>query len=265
MRSTMQDVPLLLSRILTHGSTVHGDSRVSTWTGTGAGPARRTFAEIGERAAKLAHALRALGVSDGEPVGTLMWNNNEHVEAYFGIPCAGAVLHTLNLRLPAEQLSFIVNHAGERVILVNGSLLPLLAPLLPGLERVEHLVVVGPGDLSPLAGCRPEVHAYEELLADRPDHYDWPELDERHPAAMCYTSGTTGDPKGVVYSHRSVYLHSMQVNMAESFALTERDTSLPIVPMFHVNAWGLPHAAFMSGVSLLLTDRFMTARRDRPR
>ncbi len=256
MQSTMQDVPLLLSRILTHGSTVHGRSRVSTWTGTGE-PRRRSFAEIGRRAAQLAHALRELGVQEGDPTGTLMWNNTEHVEAYFAIPCSGAVLHTLNLRLPTGQLTWIINHAAERVILVSGSLLPLLAPLLPELHAVEHLVVVGPGDTSVLDGCRPAVHEYEALIADRPTTYDWPDLDERHPAAMCYTSGTTGDPKGVVYSHRSVYLHSMQVNMAESFSLTDRDTTLPIVPMFHVNAWGIPHAAFMTGINMLMTDRFM--------
>ncbi|NEA69162.1 AMP-binding protein, partial [Streptomyces sp. SID12488] len=127
-------------------------------------------------------------------------------------PCMGSVVHTLDLRLPTEQLTFIVNHAADRVILVNGSLLPLLAPLLPALESVEHIVVVGPGDRSLLDGCRPAVHDYEELLAGRPTTYDWPELDERDAAAMCYTSGTTGDPKGVLFSHRSIYLHSMQVN-----------------------------------------------------
>ncbi len=256
MLSTMQDVPLLASRILTHGRTVHGRSTITTWTEDG--PRRRSFAEIGDRAAQLANALRdELSVGPSDVVATLMWNNAEHLEAYFAIPSMGAVLHTLNLRLPAEQLTFIVNHAADRVILVNGSLLPLLAPLLPQLGSVEHLVVVGPGDTSVLEGCRPTVHEYEELIAGRSTAYDWPELDERQAAAMCYTSGTTGDPKGVIYSHRSLYLHSMQVNMAESFALTCRDTTLPVVPMFHVNAWGLPHAAFMSGINMLMPDRFL--------
>ncbi|MFF9555025.1 long-chain fatty acid--CoA ligase [Streptomyces albus] len=258
MQSTMHDdVPLLVSRILTHGSTVHGRSRITTWTGEGE-PRRQSFAETGARAAQLAHALRdELGVRPGDVLGTLMWNNAEHVEAYFAVPSMAAVLHTLNLRLPAEQLAFIVNHARDRVILVNGTLLPLLAPLLPRLSTVEHLVVVGPGDTSLLEGCAPRVHEYEHLLAGRPTSYDWPQVDERTPAAMCYTSGTTGDPKGVVYSHRSVYLHSMQVNMAESMGLTTADTTLPVVPMFHVNAWGLPHAVFMTGVGLLLPDRFL--------
>ncbi|AOP50749.1 long-chain fatty acid--CoA ligase [Streptomyces lydicus] len=256
MLSTMQDVPLTVSRILTHGSTVHGDSQVITWTD--GEPHRRTFEAIGRRAAQLARALRdELSVADEERVGTLMWNNAEHMEAYLAIPSMGAVLHTLNLRLPAEQLVWIVNHAEDRVVLVNGSLLPLLAPLLPQLPAVEHIVVAGPGDTSVLDGARARVHDYEELIAGRPETYDWPLIDEREAAALCYTSGTTGDPKGVLYSHRSLYLHSLQVNTAEAFALTPRDITLPVVPMFHVNAWGLPHAAFMAGASLLMPDRFL--------
>ncbi|MGW7450272.1 long-chain fatty acid--CoA ligase [Streptomyces sp. NPDC054787] len=257
MLSTMQDVPLLVTRILRHGMTIHGKSQVTTWTGE-AEPQRRSFAEIGARAGRLAHALRdELGVRQDDRVATLMWNNAEHVEAYFAIPSMGAVLHTLNLRLPPEQLVFIVNHAADRVVLVNGTLLPLLAPLLPHLPTIEHVVVTGVGDRSALDGLDVRVHEYEELLAGRPDSYDWPELDERQAAAMCYTSGTTGDPKGVVFSHRSVYLHSMQVNMAESMGLTDRDTTLVVVPQFHVNAWGLPHATFMTGINMLMPDRFL--------
>ncbi len=257
MLSTMQDVPLLISKILTHGSSIHGTSQVTTWTGDGE-PARRSYAEIGARAAQLAHALREdLGVEGDDRVATLMWNNAEHVEAYFAIPSMGAVLHTLNLRLPAEQLVWITHHAADRVVLVDGSLLPLLAPLLPHLGTVEHVVVSGPGDRALLDGARARVHEYEELLDGKPTTYEWPELDERSAAAMCYTSGTTGDPKGVVYSHRSIYLHSMQVNMTESMGLTDQDTTLVVVPQFHVNAWGLPHATFMTGVNMLMPDRFL--------
>ncbi|MFE1845177.1 long-chain fatty acid--CoA ligase [Streptomyces sp. NPDC059515] len=257
MQGLMQDVPLTISRILEHGRTAHGRSTVTTWTGE-AEPQRRSFAEIGNRAAQLAHALRDdLGVQPGSVLGTLMWNNAEHVEAYFAIPSMGAVLHTLNLRLPAEQLAWIVNHAADRVVLVNGSLIPLLAPLLPHLKTVEHVVVTGPGDRAALADASVQVHEYDDLIAGKPTVYDWPELDERAAAAMCYTSGTTGDPKGVVYSHRSIYLHSMQVNMAQSMGLTDEDTSLVVVPQFHVNAWGLPHATFMTGVNMLMPDRFL--------
>ncbi|MFF3420694.1 long-chain fatty acid--CoA ligase [Streptomyces sp. NPDC002698] len=253
----MQDVPLTVTRILEHGALVHGESQITTWTGEGE-PHRRSFREAGRRANQLAHALRDdLGVTGDERVATLMWNNAEHVEAYYAIPSMGAVLHTLNLRLPAEQLVFIVNHAADRVVLANGSLLPLLAPLLPQLPTVEHVVVSGPGDRSLLDGTSVRVHDYEDLIAGKPDVFDWPEIDERQAAAMCYTSGTTGDPKGVVYSHRSIYLHSMQVNMAQSMGLTDLDTTLVVVPQFHVNAWGLPHATFMSGINMLMPDRFL--------
>ncbi|MER0246422.1 long-chain fatty acid--CoA ligase [Streptomyces sp. HSW2009] len=257
MQSTMQDVPLTVSRILRHGSTVHGNSQVVTWTGDGE-PERRTFAAVGARAAQLAHALRdELGVDGDQRIATLMWNNSFHLEAYLAVPSMGAVLHTLNLRLPVDQLTWIVNHAADRVVLVNGSLLPLLAPLLPQLPSVEHVVVAGPGDRSLLVDAGPQVHDYEELLAGRPTDYDWPEVDEREAGVLCYTSGTTGDPKGVAYSHRSLYLHAMQVNNAEAFGMTVADTMLPVVPMFHVNAWGLPHAAFLAGTRLLMPDRFL--------
>ncbi|WP_129844031.1 long-chain fatty acid--CoA ligase [Streptomyces sp. RFCAC02] len=259
MLGTMQDIPLLVSRILRHGTTIHARSTITTWAGD-APPRRRTFAEAGARAAQLAHALHDdLGVRSDSVVGTLMWNNAEHVEAYWALPSMGAVLHTLNLRLPPAQLAWTIRHAADRVIILDGSVIPLIAPLLPALPDVEHLVVSGPGDRAALAasGTTAAVHDYEDLIADRPTTYDWPDLDERSAAALCYTSGTTGDPKGTVYTHRSIYLHSMQVNMAEAMPLGTGDATMPIVPMFHVLAWGLPHAAFMSGVGLLLPDRFL--------
>ena len=258
MLSTMQDVPLTVGRILAHGSTFHGTSTVATWDGEKA--VSRSFAEVGARAAQLAHALRdELGVTGDQRVATLMWNNTEHQEAYLAIPSMGAVLHTLNLRLPPQQLAFIINHAADHAIIANASVLPLLAPLLPQLRpTLRHIVVVGEGDRSALDGFHGTVHGYEELIADRPTGFPFPvDLDERTAGALCYTSGTTGDPKGVAYSHRSMYLHSMQVLSAESFGLTNADKVLPVVPMFHVNAWGIPYAAFMAGTSLLMPDRFL--------
>ncbi|MFG2694711.1 long-chain fatty acid--CoA ligase [Kitasatospora sp. NPDC048407] len=258
MYSTMQDVPLTVARILQHGATIHGRSTVTTWTENG--PVVRTFAEVGGRAAQLAHALRdELGVTDGSVVATLMWNNTEHQEAYLAIPSMGAVLHTLNLRLPANQLEYIVRHAADRVVIVNGSVLPLLAAVLPKLaDVVRHLVVSGPYDPALLAGFEGTVHDYEALIEGRPTDYPWQtDIDEKQAAVLCYTSGTTGDPKGVVYSHRSIYLHSMQIIAPASFGLTPRDIVLPVVPMFHVGAWGIPHAAFMTGSSLLMPDRFL--------
>ncbi len=257
MLSTMQDFPLTITSIMRHGTEVAGDAGVATWTGDGV--RRRTYAEVGERAARLAGALRALGVDGEQRVATFMWNSTEHLEAYLAIPSMGAVLHTLNLRLFADQLVYIANHAEDRVVLVDASLIPLFAPLLPRLDTVRHVVVVGEGDTAPLEGAGKELHDYERLLAEAPPAFDWPELDERAAAAMCYTSGTTGNPKGVVYSHRSAYLHSLSTCTGNAMALSATDTVLPVVPMFHANAWGLPYAAVMAGADLVMPGRFLQA------
>ncbi|MEV0713494.1 fatty acid--CoA ligase [Asanoa sp. NPDC050611] len=255
MRSTMMDAPLLVSRILDHGATVHGASEVVTWTG--AEPRRMTYAEVGAAAAQLAHALRDdLGVTGDQRVATFMWNNNEHLVAYFAVPSMGAVLHTLNIRLFPDQVAYIANHAEDRVIIVDSTLIPLLAKVLKDMSTVEHVVVVGGGDPAPLAG-RVTVHHWDELLAGKPTVFDWPAVDERDAAALCYTSGTTGNPKGVAYSHRSIWLHSMEVCMPEAFGLASTDRELAIVPMFHAMSWGIPFAAFMSGASLIMPDRFL--------
>ncbi|MGH3391449.1 MAG: AMP-binding protein, partial [Actinomadura sp.] len=254
----MQDFPLTITSIMRYGTTAFGDSEVATFTGDGT--RRRSYAELGERAARLAGALRRLGVDGDQRVATFMWNNTEHLEAYLAIPSMGAVLHTLNLRLFPDQLVYIANHAEDEIVIVDGSLIPLLAGVLPQLKTVRHVIVVGPGDVSPLADAGKELHSYEELLAAAPATFDWPDdIDERSAAAMCYTSGTTGNPKGVVYSHRSAFLHSMSVCTGNGFGLTSADTVLPVVPMFHANAWGLPYAAVLAGSSLLMPDRFLQA------
>ncbi|MFI1524546.1 long-chain fatty acid--CoA ligase [Kitasatospora cineracea] len=256
MLSTMQDIPLAITRIMQHGTTVHGTSEVVTWTGTGA--RRASYAEVGRRVAQLAHALRELGISGDERVATLMWNNQEHLECYLAVPSMGAVLHTLNLRLPAGRLAWIADQAEDRVVVVDGTLVPLLAAVLPELKTVEHVVVTGPADTAPLERAGKRIHRYEDLLAGRPTGFDWPQdLDERSGAALCHTSGTTGDPKGVLYSHRSTYLHSLQICTAEGFGLGVTSRVLPVVPMFHVNAWGIPYAAMLSGASLVMPDRFL--------
>ena len=255
MLGTMQDGQLSIANLLRHGSRVHASAEVVTWTGTEA--RRSTFAEVGKESAKLAHALRSLGVTSDQRVGTFMWNNTEHLVAYLAVPAMGAVLHTLNIRLFPEQLTYVANHAEDHVVLVDGTLVPLLAKVLPTFETVRHVVVVN-GDASALQA--PEgvtVHSYAELLADQPDEFDWPAVDENAAAAMCYTSGTTGDPKGVVYTHRSIWLHSMQVCMTDSMALSQADRALVIVPQFHAMSWGLPYAALMVGTSLIMPDRFL--------
>lgn len=255
MLSTMQDGSLSIRRILEHGTGPHGASEVITWTG--GEPRRRSYAEIGRRSAQLANALRQLGVTGDERVATFMWNNAEHLEAYLAIPAMGAVLHTLNIRLFTEQLVYIANHAEDHVVLVDATLVPLLQKAVPELKTVRHVVVVGgdPASISVPAGI--EVHDYEELLNGQPDTFDWPEVDERAAAAMCYTSGTTGNPKGVVYSHRSIYLHSMQVCMTDGMGLSQSDRALAVVPMFHAMSWGLPYAAMMVGASMIMPDRFL--------
>jgi fatty-acyl-CoA synthase len=256
--STMMDVPLTVGMILRHGVTVHGDAEIVTWTGGGA--RRATYAQVGRRAAQLAGALRDLGVTGDQRVATFQWNNQEHLEAYLAIPAMGAVVHTLNLRLPADQVAWIANHAEDDVVIVDGSLVPALARALAEMKTVRHVVVVGPADISPLEGTGPQLHSYDELLAGQPEEFAWPsDIDERSAAAMCYTSGTTGHPKGVVYSHRSAYLHSMCICTGEVAALSPADRVLPVVPMFHANAWGLPYAALMSGASLIMPDRFLAA------
>ncbi|WP_046469162.1 long-chain fatty acid--CoA ligase [Allosalinactinospora lopnorensis] len=255
MLSTMQDGNLSIANLLRHGSVAHAASEIVTWTGADA--RRSTFAEVGRNSARLANALRGLGVTGDQRVGTFMWNNAEHMVAYCAIPSMGAVLHTLNIRLFPDQLVYIANHAEDRVILVDGTLGPMLAKHLPSMTTVEHVIVTG-GDAGVLeAPHGVEVHSYDELLAAQPDVFDWPDIDERSAAAMCYTSGTTGDPKGVVYSHRSIWLHSMQVCMSDSMRLAQGDTALAIVPMFHAMSWGLPYAALMVGASLVMPDRFL--------
>jgi acyl-CoA synthetase (AMP-forming)/AMP-acid ligase II len=255
MLSTMQDGNLSIANLLRHGSRVHAASEVVTWTGTGA--RRSTYAEVGKEAARLANALRSLGITGDQRVGTFMWNNNEHLVAYMAIPAMGAVLHTLNIRLFPEQLTYIVNHAEDKVILVDGTLVPLLAKQVPTFTTVEHIVVVNgdPATLEVPDGIT--VHAYADLLDGQSDTFEWPDVDERSAAAMCYTSGTTGNPKGVAYSHRSIWLHSMQVCSTESMGLQQSDRALVIVPQFHAMSWGLPYAAMMVGASMIMPDRFL--------
>ena len=264
MRSTMMDIPLTVTSIMRYGTTAYGSREVVTCT-TG-GVRRQSYAQTGARVAQLAHALRALGVDADQRVATLMWNNSEHLEAYLAIPSMGAVLHTLNLRLEPEVIGYIATHAGDDVVIVDATLVPLLARVLPHAPTIRHVIVTSPegpegetgfsvpADL--LAQGRP-VHSYEELLAAQPATFDWPEVEERSAAAMCYTSGTTGHPKGVVYSHRSMHLHSMAVCMGNVFGLSEHDRVLPVVPMFHANAWGLVYAAMLAGADLVMPDRFL--------
>jgi fatty-acyl-CoA synthase len=257
MRSTMMDFPLTVRHIFEHGRTLYADSEVVTSEATK--PRRIEFMSLANRAEQLAAGLHRLGVEPGDRVATFAWNNQEHQEAYFAIPCMGAVMHTLNIRLSADQLRYIIGHAEDSVIIADASLAGVLGPVLADggdeVKTVRHLIVYGDGDRSAL----PAYIDYEDLLAAERPGYPWPEIGEHAAAAMCYTSGTTGLPKGVVYSHRSTFLHSLGMCSGEALGLSQYDRLLPVVPMFHANAWGMPYAAWLVGADLLLPNRFTQA------
>ena len=255
IQSTMQHGALTISSLVEYSRRIFPEASIRTWTGEGFRD--MSFAEVGDTGAKIANALAKLGVQRGDRVATFMWNNNEHQAIYAGVPSMGAILHTLNLRLSPEQAVFIINHADDKVIFVDASVAPMLSPYLQGTPKVQHVIVCnGPAD----AVSAPDgvtVHRFDELIADESTTYDWPDVDETDAAVMCYTSGTTGDPKGVVYSHRSIYLHSMSITTTMGMGLSSTDTMLAIVPMFHVMSWGLPFAAMMAGSTLIMPDRFL--------
>jgi fatty-acyl-CoA synthase len=249
----MMDYPLTLRPIMERAAKIYPKRELSTRTG----PTmfRYTYADFYARVNQLAAALRRLGVQPGDRVATLAWNSHRHLELYFGIPCMGAVCHTLNLRLPPDQIVYIVNHAADKVIVVDASLLPLIEKLAPHLKTVEHFIVMGDAQTS-----LPNALSYEQLLAAESTSFDWPELDENSAAAMCYTSGTTGNPKGVVYSHRSIYLHTMAACFADGIGISQRDVVMPVVPMFHVLAWGIPYASTMVGARQVFPGPHMQPR-----
>jgi fatty-acyl-CoA synthase len=249
------DFPLTLDHIRRRMRMFGSEAQVTTLREDGT-VQRATFGEVSDRVDRLARALGRLGVSEGDRVGTFAWNNQSHLELYFAIPCVGAVLHTLNIRLFADQLIYIANHAEDRVMFVDDSLVELMEQLAPSFEHVEHYVVMGGGD----GGSLPGAVRYEDLLEDAgPGGFDYPQLDERQAAALCYTSGTTGNPKGVLYSHRSISLHSTATLMKDAVGLGRDERILAVVPMFHANAWGLPHGAALAGSDLILPDRFLAA------
>ncbi|KAA8966314.1 long-chain fatty acid--CoA ligase [Mycobacterium sp.] len=260
MLSTMQDYPLTIASILRYACGVHGARRVTTATGTGYRSC--SYAELGREAAQLANALRRLGITGDQRVATFMWNNQEHLVGYLAIPAMGAVLHTLNIRLFADQIVYVANEAEDRVVLVDASLATLLAPILGRLATVETVIVVGEGPEEAVAALQESgktVVRYRDVIAAESTEFGWPDVDENSAAAMCYTSGTTGNPKGVVYSHRSSYLHTMATCTSNGIGVGSGDCVLPVVPMFHANAWGLPYAALMAGADLVLPDRHLDA------
>ena len=262
MRSTMQDSRSPSARSMKHGTTVHADSEVVTATADGT--RSQTYAELGKRAAQLANALRSLGIDGDQRVGTFQWNNAEHLEAYLAIPSMGAVLHTLNIRLFPEQLVYIANHAEDQVVIVDDSLVGLLAPHLPEMKTVQHVLVAGPdaasADLDSLRASGKEVLLYEDLLADQSEEFDWPEIDERRRGGDVLHQRHHRQPQGRrLQPPLGLAALAGGHARATSARLSFHDRVLPIVPMFHANAWGLAYAALMSGASLCMPDRWLQA------
>lgn len=255
MLGTMMDVPLLLSSILRHAAAYHGDGEVVSATVEG-GLHRYTYADMSQRSQKLANALARLGLKAGDRVGTLAWNGYRHMELYYGVSGSGLVCHTINPRLFREQIAYIVAHAGDSALFFDLTFLPIVEELADQLKGLKAVVAMTDAAHMPksdiLAEKLPGLLCYETLIAGEPDSFDWPTFDENTASGLCYTSGTTGDPKGVLYSHRSCVLHALAIAMPDALGLSSNDVICPIVPMFHVNAWGLPFAAPMVGAKLVL-------------
>jgi acyl-CoA synthetase (AMP-forming)/AMP-acid ligase II len=251
---TMQRTPLLISHLLDRGALLSPDETIVTRTDEGVH--RTTYATVHQRACQLASALARHGIAPGDRVATFMWNGYRHLEAYQSISCMGAVLHTLNIRLGPDDLDYIVNHASDRVIIVDADLLPVLEALSDRLACVEKFIVCSDGN-TPWESTLKNAVDYEEFITGESTHYAWPVLDENAPLGLCYTSGTTGKPKGALYTHRSTYLHTMMMAGTDVMSLSATDSVCGIVPMFHAMGWGVPFAATMLGAKQVMPHRFM--------
>ena len=251
----MQHTPLLMSNLLDRGAKVAPNEEIVTATETGV--RRQTYLQTRNRAHQLAHALKESGIQIGDRVATFMWNGSRHLEAYHAIACMGAVLHTLNVRLSDNDLEYIIDHAQDKLIIVDADVLPLLEKLKGRMPSVTKVVVATEEGFEGWSSDLPDVQDYEDFIAGKDTEYDWPQIDENSPLGLCYTSGTTGNPKGVEYEHRSQYLHTMTQCMTDSMGLSGADSICGIVPMFHAMGWGIPWSATMLGAKQVLPHRFM--------
>lgn len=253
----MMQTPLLLTGLLARAETYYAHKEIISRT-SDTMIHRLTYAEWGKRTRRLASALTKLGMKKGDKIGSFAWNQHRHLEAYFAVPCSGAILHMVNIRLSAEHICYIVNHAEDKILLIDQDLVPLIEEVQHELKTVEHFIIMADGAL--LETTLPNAFSYEVLLAEADENFAFPEdLDENLPASMCYTSATTGNPKGVVYTHRSLVLHSMTLSMVDVMGINERDVVMPIVPMFHVNAWGMPYASVNVGANQVLVGPQFTS------
>jgi acyl-CoA synthetase (AMP-forming)/AMP-acid ligase II len=250
MLGQMMTAPLLISSLIDHAEEYHGDTEIVSVEMAG-GIARTSWGEVARNAHRLGSALHKLGLGPQARCGTIAWNNRRHLEIYFGVSGAGFVCHTINPRLFPEQLIYIINHADDQVLFVDATFLPIVAKLGEHLTNLKHVILMGPRD-EDLAGQVPGLMFYDEFIETGDADFLWPDLDENTASSLCYTSGTTGNPKGVLYAHRSTVLHTYAANQADVLGLTAMDVVMPVVPMFHVNAWGVPYCAAMSGSRLVM-------------
>lgn len=250
MLGLMQDKPLLISSLIEHAATFHPDAEIVTKTVEG-DIHRTNYARVRDRAKQVANALKKLGISQGDCVGTLAWNTFRHFELYYGVSGSGAVLHTVNPRLFPEQITYIINHAEDQVLFFDTSFAPLVEQLAPALPTVKAYIALTDRQHMPDINV-PNLLCYEELIEAESADYEWPEFDERTASSLCYTSGTTGNPKGVLYSHRSTVLHSLMEVAPDGFDISSKDSLMLVVPMFHANAWGVPYSAPMVGAKMVL-------------
>ena len=250
MHGLMQDVPLLVSSLIKHAARHHGDVEIVSRRVEG-DIHRTTYHELHERSKRLANALEALGIERSERVATLAWNGHRHMELYYAVAGMGAVVHTVNPRLAPDQIAWIFGHAQDSALFFDLTFLPIVEKVAARCPTIRHFVAMTDRAHMPAQAAIANLRCYEDLLAAQDAHYDWPALDERLASSICYTSGTTGNPKGVLYSHRSTLLHTFAAALPDAMNLSSRDVILPVVPMFHVNAWGLPYTCAMVGAKLV--------------
>jgi acyl-CoA synthetase (AMP-forming)/AMP-acid ligase II len=250
MLGLMMDAPLLITDLIRHADRHHGETEIVSKTVEG-GIHRYTYREAHRRSRRLANALAALGVKPSERVATLAWNGYRHFEIYYAVAGSGAVIHTINPRLFPDQIVYIANHAEDKYVFFDLTFLPLVEKLAPQLKSVKGFVLMTDAAHMPKQSSIPNLLCYEALLEAQNDRFEWPQLDERTAACLCYTSGTTGNPKGVLYAHRSTILHAYAAALPDALNLSARDVVLPVVPMFHVNAWGLPYSCALTGTKLV--------------
>jgi fatty-acyl-CoA synthase len=246
----MMQQPLLISTLLTHAERHHGEQQIVSRRVEG-DVHRQTYRQLGQRARRMANALAARGMQFGDRVATLAWNGYRHMELYYAVSCSGAVLHTLNPRLHPDQVVWIADHAEDQILFFDLTFLPLIEAIATRLKTVKALVVMTDRAHMPVSAALPDLLCYEDLIETHSDEFEWPSFDENTASSLCYTSGTTGNPKGALYSHRSTVLHTYAAALPDTFNCSARDTVLPVVPMFHVNAWGLPYVACMVGAKLV--------------